>query len=83
LTKLDLENKIVSLISVNYGLKGQDLILRMMSLNLEITQNEVMDIIFDMIHRGELVEIELVYPNHTSKSFIVLKDTLVNVIRRR
>jgi hypothetical protein len=78
-----METHILNLIDANYGLKGVDLVNKVMSMNLNITKNEVMDIIFDMIQEGMLIEIELVFPNNVSKSFIIPKNTKVNVIRRR
>jgi hypothetical protein len=54
-----------------------------MSLDLNITQNQVMDCIFDMIERGDIIEIEMVFVNHTSKSFLVLRGTTINIIRKR
>lgn len=83
ISKTDLENKILSVVSVHNGLKGVELVHKVMEADIMITNNEIMDVIFDMIAEGHLVEIEMVFPNRVSKSFIVPKGTLVNVMRRR
>ena len=77
-----LESQITNLLEVSYGLKGTELVTRIMSFDLNINYNDIMDLIFDMIERGDIVEIEMVFSNHISKSFLVLKGTNVNVIRR-
>lgn len=77
-----LETHITNFLETNHGLKGTELVTKIMSMNLSINYNEIMDMIFDMIARGDIIEIEMVFPNHTSKSFLVLKGTSVNVIRR-
>lgn len=81
--KFDLENLVLNLVNSNLGLKGSDLILKIMSKNLSITNNECLDMIFDMIHSGNLVEIEYILPgHHISKSFVLPKDTQINIINR-
>lgn len=82
MNKTDLENKILSLIELNQGLKGTDLVLKIMSYNLEIGSNELMDTIFDLLERGEMVEIEYQSKGRNSKSFLVPKGTTVNVINK-
>lgn len=76
------ETHIINLVETNSGLKGTELMTRIMSYDLTISYNEIMDIIFDLVERGELIEIELVLPNNTSKSFLVPKRTKVNVISK-
>ena len=78
-----LESKIIDLIETNYGLKRTEIVFRIMGLNLEVTQGEVMDQIFDMVKSGQLIELEMVFPNHVSKSFLVPKGTTINVIRKK
>ena len=82
MTNQILESQITNLLEVSYGLKGTELVTRIMSFDLNVSYNNIMDKIFDMIERGDIVEIEMVFPNHTSKSFLVLRGTNVNVIRR-
>ena len=77
-----LESQITNLLEVSYGLKGTELVTRIMSFDLNVPYNDIMDLIFDMIERGDIVEIEMVFPSHVSKSFLVLRGTNVNVIRR-
>jgi hypothetical protein len=77
-----LETHITNFLEVSYGLKGTELVTKIMSLDLNISYNDIMDKIFDMIERGDITEIEMVFPNHTSKSFLVLRGTIINVIRR-
>jgi hypothetical protein len=79
--KTQIENKILDLVS--FGIKGQDLITRLMEFDLVTTQNEFYDVIFDMLAEGQLVEIEYVLPNHVSKSFLIPKGTKINVVNRR
>lgn len=76
------ETHIINLIETNAGLKGVDLVNRIMAYDLIISYNEIMDIIFDLVERGELVEIELVLPNNVSKSFLVPKRTKINIISK-
>lgn len=83
ISKIDLENRILSVVSVHNGLKGVDLVHKVMEADSMITNNEIMDVVFDMTAEGHLIEIEMVFPNRVSKSFIVPKGTLVNVIKRR
>ena len=78
-----LETHITNLIEVNHGLKGTELVTKIMSFDLGPSYNDIMDCIFDMIARGDITEIEMVFPNHTSKSFLVLRGTTINVIRKR
>jgi len=78
-----LETHITNFIETNYGLKGIEIVTKIMGMNLEISYNEIMDCIFDMIARGDIVEIEMVFGNHVSKSFLVLPTTYINIIRKR
>ncbi len=78
-----LESRILDLIEVNYGLKGTELVTKVMSFDLVSSYNDIMDKIFDMIARGDIVEIEMVFPNHSSKSFLVLRGTTINIIRKK
>lgn len=78
-----IKSQIINLIEINYGLKGIDVVKKIMGIDLTITYNEIMDIIFDMIQAGEIVEIELVFPNHVSKSFLIPRNTSINVVRKR
>ncbi len=80
---MTIEDRIINLVDVNLGLKATDLTLKLMALDLNLTQNQVIDCIFDLVERGELVEIEMVFPNHVSKSFFVLRGTTINIIRKR
>lgn len=82
MTKIDLENKINSFIEVNQGLKGTELVLKIMTLDLNVTNNEIMDAIFDLIERGEITEIECILPNRSSRSFLVPKGTHINIVNR-
>ena len=82
MTNQILESQITNLLEVSYGLKGTELVTKILSFDLNVNYNDIMDLIFDMIERGDIVEIEMVFPNHTSKSFLVLRGTNVNVIRR-
>lgn len=83
MTDLRLENRILSLVERRYGVRGQELTLQIMAEDLETNQDSILDAVFDMIERGQLIEIECVFPNHISKSFIVPKGTLINIVRRR
>jgi hypothetical protein len=81
--KFELENLVTNIVNSSLGLKGTDLVLKILSRDLEITNNECLDIVFDMIQSGDLIEIEYVLPNHyISKSFILPKDTHINIINR-
>lgn len=82
MTNSTLETHITNLLEVNYGLKRTELVNRIMSLDLNITQNDILDMIYDMLERGNIVEIEMVFPNHTSRSFFAMRGTTFNVIRR-
>lgn len=83
MTNIILENRIINLIERSYGLRGQELALKVMSEDLNVSNNDILDTTFDMIERGELIEIECVFPNHVSKSFLVPRGTSVNVVRKR
>jgi hypothetical protein len=77
------EDLVNNLIHVNFGLKGSELVLKIMSKDLNITNNQVMDVIFDMVEDGDLVEVEYILPNHhTSKSFVLPKGTRINIINK-
>lgn len=78
-----LENRITNLLETNYGLKGTELVTKIMGLDLNIEYDSIMDCVFDMIARGDIVEIEMVFGNHVSKSFLVLPTTYINIIRKR
>lgn len=81
--KQNIEEMILNLIHANYGLKGAELILKIMSRDLNVTNNQVMDSIFDLIEAGDLVEIEYILPNHhASKSFVLPKGTQINIINK-
>lgn len=82
MTNSILETQIANLLEVNYGLKRTELVNKIMSLDLNITQNDILDMVYDMIERGNVVEIEMVFPNHTSRSFFAMRGTTFNVIRK-
>lgn len=82
--KFELENLVLNLVNSNCGLKGVDLTTKVMSTDLNISKNECLDKIFDMIQAGDLVEIEFVLPGHyISKSFVLPKDTQINIINKK
>ncbi len=84
MTKLEIENKILDIVTASQGLKGVDLTLRVMSNDLQVTSNELFDIIFDLIEKGDLVEIEYELPSmgYRTKSFILPRGTKVNVVNK-
>jgi hypothetical protein len=84
MNKIEVENLIRDMVDNSQGLKGVELVTKVMSNNLTINNNELMDTLFDMIERGEFVEIEYELPNmgYRTKSFIVPKGTKVNVINK-
>ena len=61
-----LESQITNLLEISYGLKGTELVTKILSFDLNVSYNDIMDLIFDMIERGDIVEIEMVFPNHTT-----------------
>ncbi len=77
-----LKDQVINLIESNSGLKGADLVNRLMSLNLSLSKNDILDLIFDTVQEEELVEIEYVLPNNISKSFLLPKGTKVNIINK-
>jgi len=83
MTKPTIEDLIIDLINLNYGLKGAELSLKVMAKDLTMTNNEILDTIFTMIEQGDLVEVEYILPgNHTSKSFVLPKGTHINIINK-
>jgi DNA-binding Lrp family transcriptional regulator len=82
MTNSILETHIINLIEVNYGLKRTELVHKIMSLDLNISQNDILNRVYDMVESGIIIEIEMMFPNHTSRSFFVMRGTTFNVIRK-
>lgn len=81
MNNIELENRIISLVSSRNGMKGIDLSLAISSEFMSLTNNEILDTIFDLIESGDLVEVEyeLASMPYRSKSFILPKDTVINI----
>ncbi len=80
---INLESHITNFLSVHYGLKGTELVNKVMGLDLNVTNNDIMQKVFDMVEDGDIIEIEMISPNHVSKSFLVLRGTTINIIRKK
>lgn len=81
MTSDEIRNKILSLIEIRQGIKGTDLITTLMGYDLGFTNNQFMDIIFDMVAEGDICEIEYIMGG-TSKSFLVPRNTKINIINK-
>lgn len=83
-SKANIQDHIRRIVVAAQGIKGVELSARLATEYMEVSGTDMLQLIFEMIQNGELVEVEYELPtmSYRTKSFILPKGTSVNVSKR-